>query len=400
MISDTNLQNHSKILEQRQAYFYRAQTNFYVFYRDYAIDYSNEWEWLKAEHNNLLAAIQNCRDNEILGDLLSFRDALQPYFDLQGHWEHSLKINEWAVEIASELDDQLSVARFTHDRADIFHQIGHYQEAKTLYHKSEDIYFSLDEKFMAIQSRHMRTLVIRAQGNLREAEELCEAVINQAKELSTDTWIAHPLYVRALLARDHGNFRQARQSIEDALQHLSQTDETAMIAQCYHFLGELAFLGGDLVTARSHLQKSLELSQLVGILRRVSATQRILGDVTHIEGHYIEAKELYRKAYDLAVELGDQPQQARVLLSQAQLQVTLKEYDKAITLLKNTLTLYQDIGDPRHIAAASLLLTRLYFRQGRVPLALQQTIYIVKILYQAKLLQPKLLIGLWRRRGK
>jgi tetratricopeptide (TPR) repeat protein len=125
-----------------------------------------------------------------------------------------------------------------------------------------------------------------------------------------------------------------------------------------------------------------------------------LGDVTRAEGNYEEASSLYRKAIELATQLEDQPQRARILLSQAQLHTTLGQKQKAINLLQNALALYEKIGDPRNTIAASLLLARLHWQQRQILLTLQQVVNTLKITRQAGFLQLSLLLGIWKRRGK
>ncbi len=383
-----------------QAQFRETRQHFSRYFLHYAVSHCSDWEWLEVEHVNLLAATQYCRDTHDHHNLLAFRDALQLYLDRQGHWTDSLRLNEWAIAAAHALGDRIAATRFTHDRADILHQRGEYHQAEGLYQACEQDYLRLGEKDMALRSRHMRALVLRALGQLKKAERLCEATITEARERGLHSWLAHPLYVRALLARDRGDFQQARLGIEESLDRLTDSDELAMMAQCHHFLGELALLQGRLTEARAQVEKSLRLSRLAGILRRVAATQRLLGDVARAVGDYDEASDLYCAAFEITTQLGDQPQQARILLSQARLAASLNHKQKAIGLLQNALAIYQKIGDPRGVITTSLLLTRLYFKQRDFSPALHQGSTTLKTMWKAKLLQPRVLAGIIRRRGK
>jgi tetratricopeptide (TPR) repeat protein len=380
-----------------QAVFYQTRQYFGNYFLNYALDHRSDWSWLEAEHTNLMAATRSCLENNDYPNLLAFRNALQSYLDLQGHWADSLRLNEWAIAAAQACDDHSSLARFTHDRADILNQLGEYHQAANLYQTSEQIYLSLGEKRMALHSRHMRALVVRAQGQLAEAERLCASTIADAQRLELHIWLAHPLYVQALLARDRGNFRQARRYIEDGLARLADSDELAMVAQCRHFLGELAFLQGHLTDARAQVEESLRLSQAVGVLRRVAATQRLLGDIVRAEGNYAEADKLYRETFEIVSKLGDQPQQARVLLSRAQLLVRLNLKQEAMVLFQNALAIYQKIGDRRGETTASLLLTQLYLKWGDFRLALSQGMTALKVSWAARLLRPSIIIGILKR---
>jgi tetratricopeptide (TPR) repeat protein len=387
-------------IEARRSHFHQTGQHFADYFLRFADDHRNDWQELEAEYANLLITAQHCRNIDSHSNLVTLRDVLQPHLDLHGRWDDSLMLNEWVIAAAQSGGDQISVARFTHDRADILNQRGEYRQAEHLYQFSEEAYLALGEVEMALRSRHMRALVIRAQGRLIEAGRLCEATIVDALHLGLHRWLAHPLYVQALLARDWGDFQRARHCIEESLDCLTGSDELSMIAGCHHFLGELAFLEGHLAEARARLEKSLQLSRQVGILRRVAATQRLLGDVARAEGQHNEAHRLYREAFTVATRLGDRPQQARILLSRAQLASSLGHRREAIDLLQNANSTYRDIGDPRGVIGASLLLARLYMRQGQIRLAMRLGRTTFRVACAARLLRPRMLIGIVQRRGK
>ena len=203
--------------------------------------------------------------------------------------------------------------------------------------------------------------------------------------------------MRALLARDRGDFQRARRCVEEGLALLAGTDEMAMIAQCHHFLGELALIQDDLTDARANLARSLQLSQEVGILRRVAATQRLLGDVARREGKLTEAEGTYREALALASRLGDRPELARLLVSQARLETCREHLPEAARLLRGARSTFQEIGDARGVAGTSLLLARVCLRQKRWKEALQATLTALKSAQAAHLLHPRRLLGLRRR---
>jgi tetratricopeptide (TPR) repeat protein len=293
---------------------------------------SNNYRALEYELPNLWEVAQKSHQRKAWKIVLSFQDALRPFLDRRGYWSRSLILNDWAIEAAQALADEISVVRFTHDRADILHQQGKYHEAERLYQRCEAGYRTLGEHTMAIKSRHMGSLAIRAQGRFIEAKQLCESTIREAHELGQDQWLAHPFYVRALLARDREDFQEAVQWIRESLVRLTGTEEVAMLAQCHHFLGEVAFLQGDLIEAQAELESSLWMSQQIGSLRRVATTKRLLGDLACVEGNYELAGQRYDEALEIASRLGDQPETGRLFIAQAELMINLKQPQKVALL--------------------------------------------------------------------
>jgi tetratricopeptide (TPR) repeat protein len=346
---------------------------------------SNNYQALEDELPNLWEAVQKSYQRKAWEFVVAFQDALRPFLDRRGHWSQSLTLNGWACEGAQALTDEISVVRFTHDRADILQQQGKYHEAEGLYQRCEANYRALGETTMALKSCHMRSLAIRAQGRFPEATQLCRSTIHEARELRQDQWLAHPFYVLALLARDQGNFQEAVQWIEESLARLVDMGEVAMIAQCHHFLGEVAFLKGDLIGARAELKTSLRLGQQIGSLRRMATTQRLLGDLARSERNYEEARQWYGEALAIANQLGDQPEMGRLFLTQAKLMIDLGQPQHAILLLSGALATYKEMGHARGAVKAALPLLCLHLFQGQGWQALKVALLALKMTYAARL---------------
>jgi tetratricopeptide (TPR) repeat protein len=354
-------------------------------------------EILERELPNLLGAARQSYIQQNWDMVTTFCDALQPSLNLRGSWKECLLLLDWAQHAAERLQDGLSVARYIHDQADILNQQGRYREAEELYQRSEHHNNALGAVELGLKSRHMRSMVVRAQGRLAESEQLNMSTVAEAQKLGLKQWLAHPLYVRGLIARDRRDLREAKLAVEQGLTLLSDREDLTMIAQCRHFLGEVAILEGNLVMARSELEMSLQLSRQAGIVRRVAATQRLLGDLARMEGHDEAAEKIYHDALEIVAQLGDQPQLARLLLSQSQLMMRRKELPEAINLLLSSGATYALVGDKRGVAVTSILLAQLYFRQGRIHQASRMVWKATIIAWRAQLIQPEVLLGMLQR---
>jgi tetratricopeptide (TPR) repeat protein len=350
------------------------------------------------EFSNIWGAVQECYERKDWQLLIGFREALQSLLDNRGAWEQCLILLEWVREAAVEINNTQIAARCLHDQGDMLNQQGRYHEAEQQYLTAEQTYQQSGDNESAIKSRHMRSLVVRAQGRLDEAERLNHAVLAEVTTLELGHWRAHPLYVRGLLARDHNDYAAARQAVVTGLTLLEATDETAMIAQCHHFLGEVALLEGHLADAREELEQSLRLSQKVGIRRRIAATQRLLGDLALLEGRDTDAEHIYQAAMDTAGALGDQSQLARLLLALSYVFARRENVAQIGEVLRSAHAIYEQIGDQRGVTITAALLARHELRQRHIAKALRLLLHALETAWQAKLLRPRLLIGMWRRR--
>lgn len=347
---------------------------------------------------NILGTVKDCYLRKRWMKLIEYQDILQHYLDLQGQWQTAIRINEWACEAAQALGDDINVARWTHDRADICNQQGQYKQAEALYVTAESAYIELGMSESALMSRHQRTLVLRAQGNIVQAKKLCAATIKEAQKLNMGNWLAHPYYIQALIERDFGDFAAAENTIAKCLEIFNQISDTIMIAHCHHFLGELLLLKkADSKIVKPHLEYSLQLSEQAGILRRVAATQRLLGDMERFEESYEKADYYYNQAFEISTQVGDQPQLARLLISKAMLAKQMNRERDSINSFQSAIQTYQKTGDARGIAGVSILLAQELFRQGQLLRAIALAFSGLKAGWTNRLLNPRILLGVLRR---
>ena len=384
-------------LEKYQTLYRESGNNFIKYYLAFAQQHQTDWKVLAEEEIHLILAVQYCYHNSQYETFLILRDIFQPLLDYQGRWLDALTINDWAKELAAKNNDLSNLARFIHDQADILNQSGNYAKAETLYSSSEREYLQIDAVEMALRSRHMRSMVVRAQGRYREARLLNQSTISEAQKSGLERWLAHPLYVQGLLARDLGNYEEAESAIIECIQRLNVEEESAMYAQCLHFRGELAMLQGKIDSAESFLEQSLKLSQGAGILRRVAATQRLLGEISKAQGDTNKAKGYYWDAYEIADQVGDQPQKARILLSIAKLSLLSQPHQQAAKQLRQALEIYRNIGDLRGTIAAALLLMTRSIRVAHFFNAIQYGILALQTSMKLIFTQPALLFGFLKR---
>ncbi len=356
------------------------------------------YQALEANFDLLWSTAQHCYEQHDWEALISFREALQPFLDLHGFWDHSLTLNKWVDSAAEAKGDAFNQARWRHDRADMLNQQGKYHDAEPLYRQSEEQYRRLNQAEWALKSRHMRSMVVRAQGRTAEALHLCQTTLEEARELKLGTWLAHPLYVQALFLRDQGDIRRAAALVEESLALLVDTQEYAMMGQCHTFLGEIALRQRRLPLARQHLETAFQFVQLSASVRQLVTTQRFLGDLALAEEKYEEAARIYEEilATYTSQHLDDKPFLARVLFSKANLLMHMKRLPEAIQLLEGSVALYKEIGNTRRCIGTSILLAWSYARRWAWWKAARLFLWSLKMAFTAGLLHPRRLLVLLR----
>ena len=90
---------------------------------------------------------------------------------------------------------------------------------------------------------------------------------------------------------------------------------------------------------------------------------------------------------------------ARLLLSQAKLAVMREQSQEAIDMLQSARSTYQEIGDLRGMAMASLLVAQLYLKRKQLGRAVQAAASTLRAIQLNDLLRPGTLLGAIRQRG-
>lgn len=356
------------------------------------------YQALDANFDLLWSTAQHCYEQQDWEALIDFREALQPFLDLHGFWNHSLTLNKWVDSAAEVRGDALNQARWRHDRADMFNQQGKYHDAEQLYQQSEEQYRHLHQAEWALKSRHMRAMVVHAQGRTAEALSLCQTTIDEARELKLGTWLAHPLYVQALFLRDQGSSQRAVALVEESIALLAETREYAMLRQCHTFLAEIALHQKQLPLARQHLETALHVVHVSVSIRHIMTTQRLLGDLALAEGNDEEAARIYEEVLETYTShrLDDKPFLARVLFSKAHLLMHMKRLPEAIQLLEGSLALYKESGNVRRCLGTSFVLAWSYTRQYAWWKAGKLFLSSLKMAFTAGLFHPRRLLVLLR----
>jgi hypothetical protein len=91
---------------------------------------------------------------------------------------------------------------------------------------------------------------------------------------------------------------------------------------------------------------------------------------------------------------------ARIQLSRGRLRLKQKVFLQATTFFRNAQVLYREIGDPRGIVAATMLLAWAYLRQLALQEATCQAWSAIQVIWQARLVRPHIVAGILRRWGK
>ena len=144
-----------------------------------------------------------------------------------------------------------------------------------------------------------------------------------------------------------------RSELEEALSIGRELDDPRSMATALRNLGLLENINGNYTEARMFLEKSLEIWREMGPAGKTGSTWTMifLGDVALKHFDHDGARSLYEETVAVLREMGDLNFLAYSVRRLAQLSWYQGQYDKAISQLQESLTLNQNVADPRGMIA-------------------------------------------------
>lgn len=281
-----------------------------------------DYDYLDAEHGNLLAAIGWAR-LRAPDDALDLVNGLGDYWRGRGLWSLGRGVAE----------DVLSAA----------------PETGTLR--------------WATAMHHAGRLAAR-QGDLDIAQRRYLESLDVAERVGDDALVERNLTDLGRVAQVRSEMDEAREYFEAALSIAKQLDRPGAIASSLTNLGIVAHVHGDLAAARSLYEEARALLTDAGETDGLAAVTANLGMIQRLTGDTDGARRLFEEALVLARDTGDIPETAKVLTELSLLAIGVDDIDTARSMLEESVQITASIGNRPGEAACHYYLSEIARRQG------------------------------------
>lgn len=258
---------------------------------------------------------------------------------------------EEALAIGRELADEriTAYARGYLGWASMFLENNH-AEAHALLMESLSFFQQSDDHWGRVEMRSLLAWLAERQNDYATAQLILEGTVALALEAG-DKWHSQlALYLLGNALAGQGEYEKANtvyQQSLDVAQELGDKRATQVALNC---LGRMALNQSDPDRAEALLQQSLTLAREMGITVNATISLLYLGLAALAQGEDIQAGELLTQCAAWAREEEDRTILPNVLNALAQVALARNEHQKAEVLLRNGLSLSQEVGRKRSIA--------------------------------------------------
>jgi len=280
----------------------------------YAAQFSDNYNALQAEHENLLAGID--WTYQLKGDpdaqetviryalaLLQVKNGVPGYLIVRGHWFEAKKIANQALEVASIKDDKKSMALAFRILGLLSENSGNHSEAQRYYLDSLKTEHKLGNKSGVSITLNQLGSVAFSNRSWDKARRCYSVSLRIKKKLGDKRGIAYTLGNLGNLALKQENMPEARRLYLEVLKICQELKDEDCIARTYSQLSELAQKDGNLPEARTLNKMSLNIFRTLRDKHGIALSLGQLGIIEMAEGNYVGAIRMWTRAYGPLDEL-------------------------------------------------------------------------------------------------
>jgi putative nucleotidyltransferase with HDIG domain len=176
-----------------------------------------------------------------------------------------------------------------------------------------------------------------------QAITLCQEAYDLAIGAGERIVAAEALNARALVHIDQAQWVSATEQLMRALELAGSAP--LLIARIEQNFGIIANIQGDFTTARHRYLRSLMAFRQAKDKQGCAVAYHNLGMLTADQREWRKADAYFAASLKIAVQMGDIPHQASVLLNRSEVQVGLANYDRAFSDAEHALEIFTQLGN-------------------------------------------------------
>ncbi len=306
---------------------------------------------LDAEHDNLRAALEWCRQSGEADEGLRLAAALVRFWSIRGYFEEGRDRLAGGLSLVAETGPTVGRAEALDGAGLLAWRQGDHSAARGLYEESLSTWRALGDKSGIAQTLNHLGGIARQQGDYPAAIGLYRESLAARQESEDKLGIAYALNNLGLVARERGDYAQARALHEETLALEMALGDGLGTALALNNLGLVAAYQRNYEMARSYYEKSLDVCRDLrdkgGI---ISYALNNLGSVAYYQGQFAEARARITESLAIKRELGDKLGIAYALNTLGSVALRQGDVAEAGRLYEESLAIRRALGERLGVA--------------------------------------------------
>jgi DNA-binding SARP family transcriptional activator len=316
-------------------------------YLAFARQHQHNYDALRPEWDNLMAAMQAAHEYELWQEVIEFADALHDAWFARGRYTQARQGFQWALEAAHLSENTMSLANsYLHLGETHLHQ-SNYGEAYTWVTKGLPVYQQMRDHAGISEAHYLLGQIMLEQRNYDDAAIHLEQSISMREEINDMVGLAAAFVLQAhlILVSRSKDFREAELLLEKALELQENKVENSGLVTTYRLLARTAIFQKEYDKAVTYCRRALTLCDLLADQHEKAYTLYTLSVVYDRLDEFEEALRYNQEAMALFERMGDQKMVAASLHALSGLRYLMGADEEALELSLRSLTLFRNLQD-------------------------------------------------------
>jgi tetratricopeptide (TPR) repeat protein len=245
---------------------------------------------LLRETVNIFAALQIASEHHHYADLVRGVNAFTSFLDARGLYAQAEELLARAREVATLLDDRVSLAETLLHSGDIMVRQGNYGQAQAYLQEGLALAREIDRREHLTGLLQSPGMLAQRQGNYAQAEAYLQEGLALARQMEDRSRICLLLKNLGTLEAIQGNYAQAEAYLQEGLMLAEQIGDHETMSLLLLNSGQLASERGNLTQAEICFQEALRLAQQIGHREAISLLLTNLGVLAGEQKDYVRAQ--------------------------------------------------------------------------------------------------------------
>lgn len=308
--------------------------------------------WLRAERENLLAALSHVTEHGAASRAVTLTAALARFLDQDGPLDQAMRLHRAAVELARTGPDRTAYAGALLDAGRVELLRGHTASAVENLGLALGEFHAQANHWGQAESLHCLGRAHFSAGDHASSRPLLEQALSAFRELGDGYGEANTLlHLGELVFLTEGQ-DAALNVLEHALKIYRAHGDQEGEADVMRRIARVRILNGPVMAAREPLEQALAVHRDLGHRRKEADVLWELGRMWTNAGEYAAAAEPTREAIELYRALGHRKGEGLALNLSGYIHFLVADYSQASELFERSASISAELGDKTLVALA------------------------------------------------
>lgn len=334
-------------------------------YLQFAQQYQHDYDALRPEWDNLMAAMEAAHNYELWQTVIDFADALHDAWFTRARYSEArqgFKLVSKAAKNSNNKDD-LALSLLNWAIACI--EQNDYIEAEDLLTSSLKISKEANNQYYIANTQFHLARIALEHNDYENANMLLKKSKQIREQLKDEIGIAAIDYRQARIFYRQGIYNKAEHLAIKALNTLESLNEKRESLPILRLLSAIALVRKDYNSAETFCKQALGLSKELQDQGELAATLSRLSDVNRRLGRFHAAEEYARESLILFQRMGDRKLQGLALYSLSVIKEDMQEYQASLEICLKSKIILEDIKAHYDIVLIMIHLGDIYTHLGK-----------------------------------